>query len=46
MSNGKETLFNTLTNAERIEVCSDIKKEQAWASPQTPRLKDDCDDGT
>ena len=46
MSNGKETLFNTLTNAERIEVCSDIKKEQACASPQTPRLKDDCDDGT
>lgn len=46
MSNGKETLFNTLTNAERIEVCSDIKKEQACASPNTPRLKDDCDDGT
>ena len=46
MSNGKETLFNSLTNAERMEICNEIKNEQAKASPNTIRLKDDCDDGT
>ena len=46
MSNGKESLFNSLTNAERMEICGEIKNEQAKASPNTIRLKDDCDDGT
>tara|TARA_Y100000004_G_C8920322_1_gene415130 strand:- start:828 stop:1220 length:393 start_codon:yes stop_codon:yes gene_type:complete len=47
MSNGKESLFNTLTNAERIEMMQDIKKEQYQASPMTlRRVENNCLDDT